>query len=121
MGNANGTSIRRHTSSGENIMAERKKKKAAKDDNPIIVKRGAHAEEYDEHKVYASAYFACRNAHLSEQKAEKIARKVASAITLKAKRDKIILSDKISRLTAGELRKHNEDAAFLYETHLDVS
>ncbi|HIH05121.1 TPA: hypothetical protein HA372_00140 [Candidatus Woesearchaeota archaeon] len=100
---------------------EQKQGKDISEDGPVIVKRGAHAEEYDERKVYASVYFSCRNAHLSEQEAEAIAEKVAPVITGQAKKEKIILSDRILRLITGELRKYSEDAAFLYETHRDLS
>jgi len=41
-----------------------------------IVKRRGHKEEYDERKVYASAYAACLNVHLGEIEAEEIATKV---------------------------------------------
>jgi len=34
---------------------------------------------------------------------------------------KIVSSDDIFRAIITELKKHNEDAAFLYETHRDIS
>jgi len=88
---------------------------------PVIVKRGAQAQSYDARKVYASAYFACRNAHLTEKEAEKIAEKIEAKITAYVKKEKIIISDKIFKMLVEELNKHNEDAAFLYETHRDLS
>ncbi len=97
-------------------------KKAKKEAQPtVIVKRGAGAEHYEERKVYASAYFSCRNAHLDEKDAEKIGAKVASAVTARIKKEKIISSDKIFRIITEELHRHNEDAAFMYETHRDIS
>jgi transcriptional regulator NrdR family protein len=87
----------------------------------VIVKRGAGAEHYEERKVYASAYFACRNAHHDEKTSEAIAAKVEKAISMKVKKEKIISSDKIFRWIIEELRKHDDDAAFLYETHRDIS
>ena len=86
-----------------------------------IVKRKGHTEVYDEKKVYGSCYFACRNAHLSEKEAEDICSKVCAAITKWANKQKIISSNDIFRALIGELKKHNEDAAFLYETHRDIS
>ena len=86
-----------------------------------IVKRAGHAEFYDERKVYGSCYFACRNAHLSEKEAEEICNKVAAAVTKWVKRHKIVSSNEIFRILIQELKKHNEDAAFLYETHRDIS
>jgi transcriptional regulator NrdR family protein len=96
-------------------------KKQANGKKTVIVKRGALAEHYEARKVYASAYFACRNAHLEEKQAEKIAGKVEAAVTSRIKKEKIISSDKIFRFITEELRKHEEDAAFLYETHRDIS
>ena len=86
-----------------------------------IVKRKGHTELYDEKKVYGSCYFACRNAHLSEKESEEICNKVASAITQCVKKNKVVSSDEIFRLLIIELKKYNEDAAFLYETHRDIS
>jgi len=86
-----------------------------------IVKRKGHTELYDERKVYGSCYFACRNAHLSEQDAEKICKKVCVAITKWIRKHKVVSSTDIFRILTQELKKHNEDAAFLYETHRDIS
>ena len=86
-----------------------------------IVKRRGHTEIYDERKVYGSCYFACRNAHLSEKEAEEICKKVAASITKWAKAKKVVSSNDIFKLLVTELKKHNEDAAFLYETHRDIS
>ncbi|MBS3096504.1 hypothetical protein J4480_03625 [Candidatus Woesearchaeota archaeon] len=86
-----------------------------------IVKRKGHTELYDDRKVYGSCYFACRNAHLSEKEAEEICNKVAAAVTKWVKRHKIVSSNEIFRILIQELKKHNEDAAFLYETHRDIS
>ena len=96
-------------------------RKATAGGDLVIVKRGAHSERYDDRKVYASSYFACRNAHLTEKESEKIAEKVSKYITQKVKKERIILSDRIFQLIIGELKRHNEDAAFLYETHRDLS
>ncbi|MBI2658284.1 hypothetical protein HYX08_06360 [Candidatus Woesearchaeota archaeon] len=86
-----------------------------------IVKRKGHSEIYDERKVYGSCFFACRNAHLSEKEAEEICRKVSEAVTKWVKKQKIVSSNEIFKKLIEELKKHNEDAAFLYETHRDVS
>lgn len=86
-----------------------------------IVKRKGHTELYDERKVYGSCYFACRNAHLSEKESEEICRKVSKETTKWMNRQKIVSSQDIFRILIQELKKHNGDAAFLYETHRDVS
>ena len=86
-----------------------------------IVKRKGHTELFDERKVYGSCFFACRNAHLSEKEAEVICNKVCIAVTKWVNKQKIVSSNDIFRLLINELKKHNEDAAFLYETHRDIS
>ena len=86
-----------------------------------IVKRKGHSEIYDERKVYGSCYFACRNAHLSEEESEDISNKVCKSIKKEISKKKSITSNDIFRLLASELKKHNEDASFLYETHRDIS
>lgn len=86
-----------------------------------IVKRKGHTELYDERKVYGSCYFACRNAHLDEKESEKICSKVSKEVTKWMNKQKIVSSQEIFKILVHELKKHNEDAAFLYETHRDVS
>ncbi len=86
-----------------------------------IVKRKGHVEIYNERKVYGSCYFACRNAHLTEEEAESISNIVTSSVTKWISRRKIVTSSEIFRILTNELAKYNEDAAFLYETHRDIS
>ena len=87
----------------------------------LIVKRKGHTEPYDERKVYASCYFACRNAHIDEPKSEKICMNVCTSVTKAINKKRVVTSDEIFKCLANELRKHDEDAAFLYETHRDIS
>ena len=86
-----------------------------------IVKRKGHIEVYDERKVYGSCYFACRNAHLSEEESEGISNLVTASVTKWISRRRVVTSSEIFRVLAHELNKYNEDAAFLYETHRDIS
>lgn len=105
-------------------MAGKKEKiiKKSKDKTILqIVKRRGHTEVYDERKVYGSCFFACRNAHLSEQEAEEICKKVSASMTKWVKIKKIVSSSDIFNMIIQELKKHNEDASFLYETHTDIS
>ncbi len=87
----------------------------------MIVKRKGHKEVYDEKKVYGSCYFACRNAHLNEKESESISENVSKSITKWISKQKIVSSDDIFRALIEELKKYNEDASFLYETHRDIS
>ena len=86
-----------------------------------IVKRKGHIEEFDDRKIYGSAYFACRNAHLGEKQSEAIAEKVAAAVKKWAAKHKAVTSNQIFHQVTHELRAHNKDAAFLFETHRDIS
>lgn len=86
-----------------------------------IVKRKGHREAYDNHKVYASCYAACLNAHLTEVGAEKICNMVMQKVDRWiAQRSKVSSKD-ISKEIAIALREENRDAAFMYETHRDIS
>lgn len=87
----------------------------------LIVKRKGHKEAFDPRKVYASVYAACLNVHLHEGEAELIADKVSSEVEAALKNKSEISSDQILEFTTGALRKYNSDAAFMYETHRDVS
>jgi|SRR3989344_6390833 len=103
-------------------MKKKKVIKRTKDKTELkIVKRKGHLEIYDERKVYGSCFFACRNAHLSQEESEQICSKVCAAITKLVKSKRIFSSNEIFRMLIKELKKHNEDAAFLYETHRDIS
>ena len=104
-------------------LAKKKKviKKSRQKTEIKIVKRKGHAELYDERKVYGSCFFACRNAHLSEKEAEAICNKVCHAITKWVNKQKVVSSSDIFRILIRELKKRNGDAAFLYETHRDIS
>ena len=86
-----------------------------------IVKRKGHTELYDERKVYGSCFFACRNAHLRKEEAEEICSKVSAEVTKWITGQKMVSSNEIFRKLIDELKKHNQDAAFLYETHRDIS
>ena len=103
-------------------MKRKKIIKRSKDKTMLqIIKRKGHTELYDERKVYGSCYFACRNAHMGEKEAEDIASKVCTKVTKSVSKKKFVSSDDIFKLLVQELKKHDEDAAFLYETHRDIS
>lgn len=85
-----------------------------------IIKRHGREEHYDERKVYASAYAACLNAHLKKEEAERIASGVSMVITAWVD-DRGATSDELFKKVTEELRRHNPDAAFMYETHRDLS
>ena len=86
-----------------------------------VVKRRGLEQHYDSKKVYASAFAAARNAHLSERESEKIGDEVTKAIdTWMEKKDEISSDDIFKKITE-ELKKYDPDASFLYKTHRDVN
>jgi len=90
-------------------------------DMPHIVKRKGHSEAYDSRKVYASSYAACRNAHLSEQLSENIAQTVADRLDKWIAKKTDVSSQEIFEEIIAVLRELHPDAAFLFETHRDIS
>ena len=86
-----------------------------------IVKRKGHTEEFDERKVYASCYAACLSSHVEHTAAEKICEKVAKEVKTWARKKKTVDSSDIFKKVISTLKKHNKDAAFMYETHRDIS
>ena len=86
-----------------------------------IVKRRGHSEPFDARKIYAAAYASCRNAHLSEMLAENIADNVQKRMEEWVADKKEVSSDDIFRQTIIILKELHPDAAFLFETHRDIS
>ena len=86
-----------------------------------IVKRKGHMEEFDERKIYDSCYAACLNAHIEHAKAEKITKKVCKEVGTWAKKKKIVDTSEIFKEVIVAMKKHDKDAAFMFETHRDIS
>ncbi|MBI2670916.1 hypothetical protein HYX18_02995 [Candidatus Woesearchaeota archaeon] len=86
-----------------------------------LVKRHGHFEKFDYSKIYKSCYKASLNAHLSKQKAAKIASYVVKKIKEFIKPKKAITSDQIFKQVVKHLKEQDKDVAFLYETHRDIS
>lgn len=86
-----------------------------------FVARQGHLETYDERKVYASCYSACLGTHLTKKEAESICEEVSKAVTKWVDGKKQVTSDDIFQKVVETLKKHHEDAAFMYETHRDIS
>ena len=86
-----------------------------------VVKRAGHKEEYDSRKVYASVYASCLNVHMHAGEAELIADKVSREITSWLEDKKEVTAHEIFKQVVEALGKYNPDAAFMYETHRDVS
>ena len=85
------------------------------------VKRRGHQEEFDERKIYASCYAACLNTQIKHTQAEKICEKVSKEVKAWAKKKKIVDSSDIFKKMITAMKKHDKNAAFMYETHRDIS
>jgi len=86
-----------------------------------IVKRKGHTEEFDERKVYASCYAACINTQMKAKEAEKICEKVAKDLKAWATKRRYAKSSEIFDKVTAAIKKHDKNAAFMYETHRDIS
>ena len=86
-----------------------------------VVKRKGHTEPYDEKKIYASCYFACMSANVPEQKAEKIAKDCMKKINNWMRNKEQVTAHQLYAVTVKELKKRDKNAAFMYETHMDLS
>lgn len=87
----------------------------------IIVKRRGHKQEFDERKLYASLYAACLSAHVKHEEAETVANLVCREIKKWLSGKEEVTSDEIFRQAGKELKHLNQDAAFMYLTHRDIS
>ena len=86
-----------------------------------VVKRRGHLEKFDDRKIYASAYAAALTAHLTPKRAEEIACEVCNAIGKWVAAHTMVTAHMIYEQIVKELRKHDKNAAFMYETHTDLS
>lgn len=86
-----------------------------------VVKRRGHKEQFDERKLYASVYAACLSCHIDKEEAESVANLVTREVKKWIDERKEVSSDQIFKQIGEELKHLNEDAAFMYTTHRDVS
>ena len=86
-----------------------------------IVKRQGHKEKFDERKVYASCYAALLSAQLHHVEAEKVCNNISKDVKKWIKTKKAVTSDDIFKETTKIIRKYHKEAAFMYETHRDIS
>ena len=102
-------------------MAAKKTKAKRKFSARHVVKRRGHNEAYDARKVYGSILYACFSAHVKEKQAQKIALSVSNDITKLVEKSHSITAHEIFYEVTKRLKKHHADAAFMYETHRDLS
>ncbi len=98
-----------------------KRKKSAGKKHIHLVKRAGHFELFDERKLYASIYAACRANHYGEKQAELVTEAVTKEIVIWIDEKERVTSDQIFRLAGKLLEDYDKKVAFLYLHHLDVS
>ncbi|MDA1334531.1 MAG: ATP cone domain-containing protein [bacterium] len=86
-----------------------------------IIKRHGHEETYDGRKIYASVYAAGINSHHEKEEAEKMADVVCDSVSEWVSDKSEVSSNDLFKIVTEELRKMDKDAAFMYETHRDLS
>ncbi len=86
-----------------------------------IVKRRGEKQEFDEKKVYGSVYAACMACQLHEKECEKISDGVLGEVKRFLKGKKEVNSTEIFGFVIQKLAKIREDAAFMYQTHREIS
>lgn len=86
-----------------------------------IVKRHGHVEVWDERKCYGSVYAAFASAHYPEDRCERESQKICDVIKKHMRGTACISSHHIRDMISKLLRERDEDVAFLYDTHLDLS
>ncbi|MBI3413157.1 MAG: hypothetical protein HY051_03695 [Candidatus Aenigmarchaeota archaeon] len=86
-----------------------------------VVKRKGRTEKFDERKVYASCYSACMTCGMKERECEMVATKISAEIKKWVRKEKRVTSLQIFRKVASVLKKVHKPAAFMYETHRDIS
>jgi len=86
----------------------------------MVVKRRGKKESFDEKKLYASVYSACKEVDMETQACEHLAGRISNEVkhSLHGRAD--VTSTEIFGLVIQKLAKSNEAAAFMYETHRDM-
>ncbi len=86
-----------------------------------IVKRKGLKQKFDERKLYASVFAACRSAHCGDEESEATANLVTREVKKGLDKKKEVSSNEIFKQAGDELGHLNKDAAFMYKTHRDIS
>ena len=86
-----------------------------------IIKRKGHRQEFDERKLYASVYASCLSYHSAEEEAQATANLVTREIKKWIFDKGEVSSRDIHEKVEKELKHLNKDAAFMYDTHKDIS
>ncbi len=86
-----------------------------------IIKRRGHKQEFDEKKLYASVYAACLSLRMTEEQAELISNIVTHEVQQMFITQEEVSSRQLLKASSEVLHRLNPEAAFMYESHRDVS
>lgn len=86
-----------------------------------IVKRKGHTEPFDQRKIYASVYSSCIVLRMSDEEAELLADTVTKDVVKALSSHTEVSSREIHKNVVESLERYNPDAAYLYDTHKDLS
>lgn len=87
----------------------------------LIIKRRGQDESFDERKIYASCFHAIRMADVSRKDSEVICEKIMLEMKKWLKHKKKITSKQLFIHAIKILKKHDKDAAYLYESLRDIN
>lgn len=88
-----------------------------------IVNKDGAKEEFEDEKLFNSAYYPGLEAELPEEDAKELAEKVVYEVKawISDHPDNVHTSEEIRQKTMEVLERENTDVAFLYQTHLDIN
>jgi transcriptional regulator NrdR family protein len=86
-----------------------------------IVKRKGHTEDFDDRKLYASVFSALMILRISDEEAEAICAMVVDDVKKEIVKKRDVTAQHIHTEAARSLKKYHPDAAYLYNTHRDLS
>ena len=86
-----------------------------------MVKRQGHLERFDERKLYASIFAACLSAQIPEKESEKISDAVSKEVIKGLSKKDSVTAHHIYMHVVKSLKKKDKNAAFMYDSHMDVS
>lgn len=86
-----------------------------------IVKRKGHTEDFDERKLYASVFASLVSLRMSDEEAETISHMVVDDVKKVVGKQTELNAHTLHNEAAKSLKKYHPDAAYLYDTHRDLS
>ena len=87
----------------------------------LVIKRRGKKQTFDEKKIYGSVYSACMECEMGEKKCEAVAEEIVGDVKKFLKGKTKVNSTEIFGFVIQRLAKKHEPAAFMYQTHRDLS